>query len=266
MRVALVLMAAALVAAPAPAKPKIKDVQFSYGQLGPERKSAEFVRGDELYARFTVTGFSTNEDGRLVGELAFTVTDDKKKEWVKKAVPMQQPLALGGGAFPGHVTITLGAELPAGEYTLSVTVTDNLSKASDSSDKKFTCKPEEFALVGMRFFQDPDGKVPAPVGGIVSQSLFFKARGVGFDRSKGELDLEMTIQVFDAAGKPMMPKPIRSVVHNEDPNVVKSATVINLRGELALNRAGEFVLKVSLTDRQAKKTVTFEAPMKVTSP
>jgi hypothetical protein len=42
--------------------------------------------------------------------------------------------------------------------------------------------------------------------------------------------------------------------------------VINLRVELVLNRPGDFVLKISLTDRLAKKTTTFEAPLKVMKP
>lgn len=266
MRFAQAIMLSTLFALPALAKPEIKDVQASHGQLGPERKSMEFVRGDELYIRFNVAGFTADADGRLVGELAFVVTNSQKKEVVKQSVPLQQTLALGGGTFPGHVSVIMGDDLPVGEYTVKVTVTDNQARASDSFERKFTCKDSEFALVAMRFSQDPDGRVPAPVGGVVSQTLYMRARGVGFDKSKGEIDVEMTIEIFDAKGKPTMPKPIRSVVHNEDPKVVPTVGFITLRGELALNRPGEFKLKVSLTDKVAKKTVSFEAPLKVTSP
>jgi hypothetical protein len=118
----------------------------------------------------------------------------------------------------------------------------------------------------VRFAQDAEGRIPATVGGVISQTLFINARGVGFEKSTGELEVEMVIQVLDAKGKPLMPKPIRSVVHNEDAKVVKSATTIRLRGQLALNRPGEFVLKITLTDKIAKKTVEFEAPMKVINP
>jgi hypothetical protein len=253
-------------ASPIFAKPAFKDIQASHGQLGPERKNLECLRGDELYFRFTVVGFTTNDDGRLAGELAYSVTDASGKVVLKDAVAIQQTLALGGGTFPGHASVTIGEEMPVGEYTFKVTITDNLARASDSFERKFTCKAQEFALVAVRFSQDAEGRIPATVGGIVSQTLFIKARGVGFDKSKGELDLEMSIQVFDAKGKPVMPKPIRSLVHNEDPNVVKAATVINLRGELTLNRPGEFVLKIALTDTIAKKTATFEVPLKVTKP
>lgn len=266
MRLALAILLTVFAAGSTLAKPEIKDIQASHGQLGPERKSLDFLRGDELYLRFTVAGFTTDPDGRLVGEITMSVTDAQKKEILKKDIPIQQVLALGGGTFPGHVSVTIGEELPLGEYTLKVTITDNLARTSDAFERKFTCKAEEFALVAVRFSQDAEGRIPAPVGGVVSQTLFLKARGIGFDRSTGELDVEMTIQVFDLKGNPLMPKPIRKGVHSEDPKAVKAATLINLRGELTLNREGEFVLKVSLTDKVAKKTVAFEAPLKVTRP
>ena len=266
MRIALATLLAVFSVTPLVAKPQIKDVQASHGQLGPERKSMDYVRGDELYMRFTVVDFTSDADGRLVGELSFVVTDAKNTVIVKQAVPLQQTLALGGGTFPAHVSVTIGEELPVGEYTLKVTIADNLAHASDSFEKKFTCKETEFALVAVRFSADAEGRVPSPVGGTMSQTLFLRARGVGFDKSTGELDIEMTIQVFDAKDKPVMPKPIRTVVHSEDPKVVKTATAITLRGELTLNRPGEFVLKIALTDKVTKKTVTFEAPLKVANP
>lgn len=266
MRVAIAILLAALAVGPAVAKPEIKAIQASHGQLGPEREKPEYLLGDEVYVRFVVAGFTTDPDGRLAGELTMSVVDAKNKEILKKDIPIQQVLALGGGTFPGQVSVTIGEEFPVGEYTLRVTITDNLARASDSFERKFTCKAEEFALVSVRFSQDAEGRIPAPVGGVVSQTLFLKARGIGFDRGTGELDVEMTIQVFDLKGNPLMPKPIRKGVHSEDPKFVKAATAINLRGELTLNREGEFVLKVSLTDKVAKKTVTFETPLKVTKP
>jgi hypothetical protein len=244
MRIGFVALVAALAAGPAIAKPKIENIQASHGQLGPERKSLEYLRGDEVYIRFTVSGFTTDADGRMNGEMTLNVTDSAGKEVLKQAFPLQQLLALGGGTFPGFTRVILGHEMPVGEYTIRVTMTDNLAKESDSFERKFTCKAEEFSLVAVRFWQDADGKIPATVGGTASQTLFIRARGVGFDKSKGEIDVEMELEVMDAKGKAVMPKPIKTVVHNEDPAVVPTATVINLRAELALNRPGDFVLKI----------------------
>jgi hypothetical protein len=149
---------------------------------------------------------------------------------------------------------------------VAVEVRDLNAKESASFQRKFTCKPVEFAAVRVRFAQDPDGKLPAPVGGRVGQTLFVRTSAVGFDRGGGEIDVQFDLQVFDKSGKPVTPKPIRATVHNEDPAVVKQATVLNFKGEMILNRSGDFVLRLTLTDTPTKKTTTFEAPLRVAAP
>ena len=49
-----------------------------------------------------------------------------------------------------------------------------IAKETASFRRKFTVKAAEFALVGVRFYHDADAQVPAPAGGLVSQTLFFK--------------------------------------------------------------------------------------------
>ena len=40
---------------------QIKDVR-PHGQLGPERKNMDYVRGDELYVRFTIADFADDAE------------------------------------------------------------------------------------------------------------------------------------------------------------------------------------------------------------
>ena len=63
-----------------------------------------------------------------------------------------------------------------------------------------------------------------------------------------------------------VPKPIRAAIHNEKPEEVKQITTIRFTGQLVLHRAGDFVLRVTVTDKMAKKKTTFEAPLRVTPP
>lgn len=266
MRSLLAVLATALAASSASAKLELRDVQASHGQLGPERKSDGYVLGDEVYYRFTIAGVKPDADGRLAAEIHLRVADAKGKEVLKTAVPVQAVMALGGNSLPGNARVNLNDPITPGEYELTVEVKDLNAKESASFKRKFTCKPEEFAAVRVRFSQDPDGKLPAPVGGLVGQTLFVRAPAVGFDRSHGEIDVQFDLQVLDKQGKPVTPRPIRAAVHNEDPAVVKQATVLNFKGEMTLNRPGEFVLRLTLTDKLAKKTTTFEAPMRVAAP
>jgi hypothetical protein len=111
-----------------------------------------------------------------------------------------------------------------------------------------------------------EGKVPAPAGGLVSQTLYFKLRAIGFDRTQGKIDSDMALDVLDAAGKPVMPRPIRARVQNDQPEVVQKAPFLSFSGEISLNRVGDFTLRVTVSDRVGKKSTQFETPLRVTLP
>ena len=260
-----ILVAVFVVALPssAEAKLEIRDVQASHGQLGPERKSNEYVSGDQVYFRFTMAGVQTDDDGRTRAEMRIVVSDAKGNKLTDDPFVIQQIIGLGGGSFPGSASFVLKRDLPPGEYELMVEVSDLLSKESASFRRKVVCKPETFALLHVRFFHDRAERAPVRVGGTVGQLLVVRMLVVGFDRSKNEIDLEMEIQVLDEKGKPLMPKPLQVEYHNEKPGEVKQKKEHELAGSLGLNRAGEFTLRVIVTDRMTKKKVEFEAPLRV---
>jgi hypothetical protein len=266
MRYLLALWLLPVISVLAHAKPEIRDIQAAHGLLGPERKSNEYVAGDEVYYRFTIRGARTDADGRLRGELRLTLTDAKGKEVVKKESPIQQVPVLGAESFPAQAAWGLGVDLPAGEYESTVEFADLLAKESTSFKRKFTVKPVEFAVVRVRFYHDAEERVLARAGGTVGQNLAIKLRAVGFDRTSGEIDVEMAIEVFDAQGKPVMPKPLRATVHNEKPAEVKEADWVAFSGLLTLNRAGDFVLRITVSDSVGKKKTQFETPLRVAAP
>jgi hypothetical protein len=245
---------------------QLTDVQSSFGQLGPARESSEYVLGDEVYFRFNVVGARIDVDGRTQGELTLVARDAAGKKVVESAYPMQQVPCLGGDRVAARAVLTLGDPLTPGKYTLEVGYTDLIAKKTASFKREFTCKPTEFAIAGLRFYQDKEGRVPAPVGGMLSQTLFIQARAIGFDKSNDEIDVEMRIEVLDEKGKVLTPKPIKVVLHSEKPEEVREAKVLNFSAELALHRPGDFRLRITLSDLQSKKSVKFEAPMKVIAP
>jgi hypothetical protein len=252
------------IAPTASAKLELRDIQAAHGQLGPERQGAEYVSGDQVFFRYTIAGIRTHADGRMRAEMRLTVNDTKGNTLLKRETPLQQVVALGGDSVPAFASFDLTEDVPPGEYEFLVEIADLLSKESASFRRKFTCKKEEFALVQIRFHLDERGESAAPPGGIVSQTLFLKMKAVGFDRSKGEIDVEMAIHVLDRGGKPVMPRPIRASVHAEKPEEVKQINRLALSGVLTLNRTGDFVLRITLTDKMAKKEVSFETPIVVT--
>jgi hypothetical protein len=265
-----VLLAAALFALAAPpafAKLEVDKIEACYGRLGPARKTLDFYPYDEVYFRFTVTGAKADDDGNLDVEITRTLTDDKGKEVLpKKGGALKGQLSFGNESFPASVSVSLPEPVVAGEYTLKVKVKDNLSSEETSFEKKLNLKATEYAIVSPEFFHDAGHVVPAAAGGTVGQQLHFRLLTIGFDRSQGKIDSEMTVQVLDKDRKELLTKPLRMVAKKDDEKVAKELPALDFSGWFVLTRAGEFTLRVRVTDNISKKTATWEAPLKVTAP
>jgi hypothetical protein len=245
---------------------EIRNIQAAYGPLGPERKVLNVYPSDEVVFRYLITGVKVDGEGRVVGELKLTLSAPDGRILLDETSPTSGVAALGGGSLPGTARVSLPADIPPGAYTLTVTFRDKQSSETASFRRTLDIKASEFAAVALRFSYDPEGKVPAPVGGLVGQMLHFRLKAIGFDRTTGRSDLEMVVRVLDAQGRPTMPVPIRATVDSDDADLVRRATEVNLNGNLTLNRAGDFTLSITVTDRVGKKTTKFEAPLHVASP
>jgi hypothetical protein len=265
-RVGMATLALLLVATAAQAKLEIQDIKAAFGPLGPERKSLEVQPFDDLLLRFTVSGLKCDDEGKMDVTEVLKLTDADGKVLLEQKLPIKDVLPLGGNRMNLDAHLNVGDKIPEGTYSFSITVKDNLADESVSFDRKVTAKAPSFSLVSPEFFYDPDYKVFAPAGGVVGQKLHFRMKGVGFDKSPGKVDAEMTIQLLDAKGKEVMPKPITVKIASDDPEVVKKANFLTLNGQVALNRAGDFTLVVKLTDKLAKKTVELALPVKVIEP
>lgn len=266
MRHFLTVTVVVLAAAPAWAELRIENIQACYGRLGPERKSLTCYPLEEVEFRYVIKGVRVDAAGKIDGELTMQITDPNGKELLNRKSPLAAILALGGDSLPGHASLVLPPELPAGKYTMSVSFRDNLAGESAQFQREIVLKPTEFAIASPRFYYDADGKVPAPAAGLVSETLHVKLRVIGFDRSQGKIDTDMEMEVLDSAGKSVMPNPIRAQLQNDKPDVVQKAPYLTFSGELSLNRAGDFTLRVKVNDRVGKKSAQFETPLRVTLP
>jgi hypothetical protein len=264
----LVAIAGALLGpAPLATELKLEGIQAAYGKLGPERPSLDFYHGDEVFFRYLITGVQRNADGGAKVEVTILLNGPDGKAMVKQTAPAgESVLALGGDILPGSAFVRLPDDIDPGTYTMVIRVTDQLSSRSAQFQRRFTVKPAAFAVIMPRFFYDREGKVPAPAGGVVGQALYFRLNLIGFERSQGKIDAAMDFQVLDAAGQETMPKPIQARLEVNNPKEAEKVNTLTFSGNLDLNRAGVFTLRITLTDRLANKTTRFEAPLRVTAP
>ncbi len=255
-----------LSAGPAFAKLEVEKIEACHGRLGPVRKSLDFYPYDEVVFRFIVTGAKADDEGKLDVEVSWKVLDDKGKEVLTRKIPGKGQLAFGSDSFPAAVSVLLAEPVIAGEYTVKVTIKDNLAGEETGFEKKLNLKATEFAIVSPTFFHDAGATVPAPAGGVLGEQLHFRLYTIGFDRSQGKIDNELTVQVLDKDRKELIPKPLRLIAEKDDAKVVKELPALDFGGFLVLSKPGDFTLRISVTDRNSKKTATFETALKVTAP
>jgi hypothetical protein len=262
------LAAAALLcgAAAAPAKLELHNVKAVHGQFGPERKSLDVYPGDQVFFTFAVRGAKVDDKGEVSGLVKLKLADEAGKALLEDQAPLKGALALGGDTLPGKAFVNFGETVKPGTYTLTVTVLDQATRETASFERKLVCKAPAFTIVAPRFSYDDEGKVPAPLGGLVGQVLFFRLAVIGFDKSAGKIHNEMAVQVLDGKGNPAAPRPLLAKLESADKDVVAKATSLTFRGNFVLNRAGEYTLRITVTDRLADRKTTFEAPLSVREP
>jgi hypothetical protein len=158
---------------------------------------------------------------------------------------------LGGSTVPAFANAQIGLDVPPGEYTLKVTVTDLSSKNTQTLTRKFEVLSRRFGMVRLGFAYDNVASAP-PVG-VVGQTLIvqFTAVEVTFnDKNKSDLTAEAAI--VDEAGKPTLSQPMQARVQDV-PEEFRKIRVIPMNFPVFLNRAGKFKVNLSITDKLSGK-------------
>jgi len=141
-----------------------------------------------------------------------------------------------------------------------------LAEKSASFERTVTLKKPEFAITNLAFFQDKEGKVSSPGTAVVGQLIHFRFLAMGFDRTKPQLKHVMLVQTLDKKGRELMPKPIRAEVTLTDANVIATAPGLAFNGALAMNRVGEFQLRLTVIDDVSERKTELTVPIKVVAP
>lgn len=253
-------------ATPAQAELEIQNIQPCHGPLGPTRNNLNIAPHDEIMFRFDVVGAQVDAEGKIDVTQRMRLTGGDGKVLLDLKKSLKGRLALGGKRFPGAAIVSFREAVPAGAYTFTVTVTDNLASSSATFERQLTSKPLDLAIVAPQFFYDAAGRVPAPAGGLVGQVLYFRLKVDNFDRGEKKIDAEMQVQILDGKGVDQTQKPIVMTIKEEEAEIVQETPYLSFDGSLLLNRAGDFMLRITVIDRMAKKKTRFETPLHVNAP
>lgn len=242
----------------------LSNVRFTYGILGPTRTEAKIRPGDSVFLSFDIQGIGVDDAGKASYTTAVEVLDSKGSVLFKQAPrKLQEFLPLGGDSLPAFAHIDLGADSPAGEYTMKVIVTDTSNNKSAPVSVKFEVLGKAFDVVRIGITGDGDGVVP--VGAFcVGQPFWIHGAVVGFGRAAQgakQPKVKLNLRVLDESGKAIVAKPFTGMI---DKDVDAKAPSLPIRFFVPLNRAGQYTIELAATDEVKNATVSKKFPITVT--
>jgi hypothetical protein len=259
---ALALLGLLALARPAHAL-DIKNVRSTYGPYGGIRPDSKLLPGDLLWLAFDIEDLTMHADSGLVKyNINLEVMDSSNKVIFKRPTSQQRYLSLGKGRVAERAQVILGAEQPAGKYSVKVTVTDFGSKdgqpaGSKSFTKSFELLKPDFGLIHCHW--------PSVVSTIQGYEGFCSLTGMARDAKKMP-NVEVRMRILDESGKPTLPKPFTVSIPKDTP----AEAVEELKKDLfplpfpiLWNRPGRFTVEVEATDLISKKSAKVSFPIQV---
>jgi hypothetical protein len=236
--------------------------RLTHGILGPTRADSKLLPGDSLFIAFEIEGITVDRGGKVLYATMTEVTDARGKALLRApSQDLEAINALGGNRLPAYARVDVGPDMPAGDYTAKVTVTDRASKKSTSLTQPFSVAKPGFGIVAVTTSSDPEARVPAGLLGP-GHSMFLNGAVVGFQRAQGangQPNVTFELRVLES-GKPTLAMPFTGAINKD---VGPRDTAIPVQYALALNRPGQFTVEVKATDHVAKKTFTLSFPITV---
>jgi hypothetical protein len=245
----------------------LTNVRNTYGELGGTRPDTKFLPGDVVYIAFDIENISVAADGGCKYSMGMSVNDKAGKPTLAQApADREDIIPLGGNKLPARAYVTLGLDMPPGEYTVSVDVTDkNKPGAKKTLTRKFEVLKKDFGIVAVITTADIGGQVMVPTTGVVGQSIWVQFGIVGFarDPKTKQPNIECEIVFLDDKGQPTVKKPKTDTLNS---GVEEAAEGFASKFMVPFTRAGKFVARIKATDKVANKSYTFDLPVAAVPP
>ena len=240
------------------------NVRSVTGYFGPERQTNRLLPGDVYLLVFDIAGFKIDAQGSIKYRMAMQVTDSRGKvQFGREPEDREAYNSLGGNRVPASAVIEIRFDQPPGEYTLSLTVTDKASNASQKLTRKFEVLPKAFGLVQLITTIDPQMSRAVPPMGVVGEFRFVNVAAVGFERDTAtkQPNLLVEMRVLDESGKPVSKPSPFEIGDKAETQLPENAGLAHAQFPVALNRPGKFTIELQATDRISKKTAKLSLPL-----
>jgi len=264
---------AAMSAAPAQAPAQSAQVQLAnprvtYGILGPKRPNNQILPGETFFFSFDILNLPIIKEGEIQYSMGMELINPMGQSEYKRE-PQKDPIkvlhVLGGNSVPAFAHAGTEATYPPGKYTLKVTVIDGVSKKAQTISQDFQVLGKDFGIGDLVLTYDPQGVLSAPAWAVTGQTLLLNFSVFGFKAdAMMKPNLSLSMRALDESGKPTTPQPIAGGYTEA---VQANTTKLPFSFLLALNRAGNFTIELTATDKSANnKTTTVKFPLRVEAP
>jgi hypothetical protein len=241
----------------------ISNVRPTYGFLGPRRQDNKVLPGDTYVIAFEIEGLKNDDAGKVKYRMAMEATDSKGKV-VFSPPPrdLESNKTLGGFILPEYAFISTGPTQAPGEYSVTISVTDQTNNVTRQAVHSFEVVPKTFGIIQASIFADANFAFPAPALGVPGQSLWLRFATIGFERdaAKHQPSLQVRLRIVDENGKSTLAAPPSGELNDD---VGADVVAIPWQFKLELNRAGRFTIEADAIDRISKKSAKVSLPLVV---
>ena len=245
---------------------RVRDIEACLGRLGPPRPRLEYYPYDEIGFRATVIGADLDEQQQGHIEWRLQLVDEKGKVVFQDQGTQAPSRPAVDGELPFFAAVPVPPAAPPGKFDFKVDVRDMPSGRQAGFRNRIVIHPSRFVIVGMSFFRDADGTVPASAGGEIGEDVHLRCRVIGFDRSRQRIEVALNLQVVDEKGRPLFDDALEAVVSEDNPDVVRQKEVASFNMKIPLKQDGLHELRITAQDRIGNHVSTCSGPLLVTKP
>jgi hypothetical protein len=245
---------------------QIKNVRHLQGNRGLPKSRAEFYPGEELACRFDVTGFARDDDGMCDTKISVALYNANHELQSTETGPFRENPWKSDDVFVRlFVVHDLPADLPAGKYSLVLTVDDQLASQSATRTEQIVVKPCCLSLISPTFFLDPQMSIATRPQGFVGQHLMMRVVVVGFQCDENKSDIEFHYEILDTSGQRMVRlNPPYTFGPTDFERMRRNRQLkAGFKEPIHLCRPGDYIIRMTVNDKLANKTATLDVPLKV---
>lgn len=243
------------------------ETQLTDSKFGRVRQSNVYDELEKLFASIRISGLPVDAEGKGALVMRSLATDQDGKVLLDETVdPLEYVLDFGGNERVLGMTMqTPRSHGKPGKVTLKLEVRDVKTGATGSCTQEIIVQPGEgLRSNGHWFSLDREGEVPTGSRLQYGRPYAVHARALGFSAQQNRIDLEVSMQGVDRAGKVLSDFQWKS-----DETVLLSRysesppEYIDFVRKVTVTRPGAYALRLTIRDKQTGKTVEHDIPVDV---